>query len=92
MDLLKTEERANLPEFCDEEGFMLLASSIEGVFRPILEEIQDHSDRSLSDSIPSRLDVKDHYLCNCSFRRGEENQALDNGLENSVINFVHMWS
>ena len=61
---------------------MLSASSIESVFHPILEEIQDHRDRSLADSIPSRLDVKDHYQCNHSFQRGVENQALGNGLDN----------
>ena len=59
--LLKTEERTNCPEFCDEEGYMLSSSSIESVFHPILEEIQYHRDRILADSIPSGLDVKEHY-------------------------------
>ena len=89
--LLKVEGRTNFPEFCDEEGYMLSESSIESVFHPILEEIKDHRDRILSESIPSGLDAKDHYQCNHYFSRVAENQALENGLENSVINFVHRW-
>ena len=38
--LLKSEGRTNLPQFCDEEGYMLLESSIGSVFQPITEEIQ----------------------------------------------------
>ena len=62
------------------------------MFHPILEGIKEHRGSSLVDSIPSRLGVKDHYLCNRSFRRRAENQVLDNGLDNSVISFVHRWS
>ena len=68
---------------------MLLTSSIESIFNPIMEEIQEYRDRSLEDSIPRRLEAKDHYQCNCSLRRGADNQPLGNGLENSVINFVY---
>ena len=71
---------------------MLSESSIESLFYPIPEEIQDHRDRSLSESITIGLDTKEHYQCNRSFRRGADNQELEYGLENSVINFVHRWS
>ena len=71
---------------------MLSTSSIESVFHPILEEIQYHRDRSLADSIHRGIVAKGHYRCNHYFRRGAENQVLDNGLENSVLNFVHRWS
>ena len=40
---------------------MLLESSIESVFHPIMEEIQEHRYRSLSDSITNGLDAKEHY-------------------------------
>ena len=39
MVLLKAEGRTNLPDFFDEEGYMLLASSTEKVFHPIMEEM-----------------------------------------------------
>ena len=48
VDLLKTEERTNFPEFCNEGGYMLSSSSIESVFHTILEEIQDNRYRSLA--------------------------------------------
>ena len=64
---------------------MLSASSIESVFQPVLEEIQDHRDRILSDFILSGLEFKGNYRYSCSFYRGAENQALENGFENSVI-------
>ena len=70
VDLLKIEERNNFPEFCNEEGYILSASSIESVFHPILEEIQDNRDRILADAIPSELVFKEHYQCNHSFCRG----------------------
>ena len=40
---------------------MLLERSIESVFHPILEEIPEHRYRILADSIPSSIDVKDHF-------------------------------
>ena len=35
--LLKSEGRTNCSYFCDKEGYMLSASSIESVFKPIME-------------------------------------------------------
>ena len=89
--LLKAEGSTNCPEFCDEEGYMISASAIESLFYPILEEIQEHRDRSLSDSVPSSIDNNEHYPYNIYFLRGEDNQALENGLYHLVINFVHRW-
>ena len=66
---------------------MLSESSIQSVFHPIMEEIQEHRDRILADSITIRLGTKEHYRCNLYFRREVENQVLDNELDNSVINF-----
>ena len=85
MDLLRAEGRTNCQAFFDKEGYMLLASAIESEFHPILEEIQEHRDRILADSIPSGIDSKENYRCNQNFRRGDKNQALENRLENSVI-------
>ena len=64
---------------------MLSASLIESVFQPVLEEIQEHRDMILSDFILSGLEFKGNYRYSCSFYRGAENQALENGFENSVI-------
>ena len=91
VDLLKSEEGTNFPAFCDEERYMLYSRSIESVFHPILEEIQDYRDRSLAYSINIGVDAREHYQCNHYFHRGAENQAMDDVLENSVINFVCRW-
>ena len=90
--LLKAEGSINFPEFCDEEGYMISASAIEILFHPILEEIQEHRDSSLSDSVLSSIDNNYHYPYHRYFLRGEDNQVLENGLYNLVINFVHEWS
>ena len=92
VDLLKEEGRTNCPVFSDEEGYILLVSSIESVFHPILEEILEHRGRSIAYSILAGLDAKDHYQHNRSYRRGSENQALENGLDNSGIKKIHIWS
>ena len=70
---------------------MLLASTIESVFHPIQDEIQDHRDRSLENSIPRGLDARENYQCNRSFFRGSKNQSLENGLYNPVMHLVHRW-
>ena len=56
-----------------------------------MEEIQEHRERSMTESVTIRIDAKENYRCNQSFLRGAENQELDNRLENSVINYVHRW-
>ena len=91
VDLLKAEVSNNFPELFYEEGYMLSSSAIESVFHPILEEIQDYRDRSLAYSINIGVDAREHYQCNHYFHRGAENQAMDDVLENSVINFVCRW-
>ena len=40
---------------------MLSEISLESIFHPILEEIQDNRDRILEDFIPSGIDAKDNY-------------------------------
>ena len=70
---------------------MLSAADIESVFRPILEYIRIQRDRKLADSIPRGLNFQEHYQCNCSFRRGAENQALENGVKENEIDFFHRW-
>ena len=41
---------------------------------------------------PEGLDIRSITNEIALSARGPENQELDNGLENSVINFVHIWS
>ena len=90
--LLKEEWENNCPAFCDMEGYMLSAAAMESVLYPIPEEIQIHRDRNLADSIPRGMNVLENYRCNRHFCRGAENQALDTGVRENVINFVHRWS
>ena len=40
---------------------MLLESSIESVFYPIMEEIQEHRDRILTDYIAIGIETKENY-------------------------------
>ena len=88
--LLKSEKRTNCPAFCDEEGYLLQASTLEGVIHPILREMQ--GTKQHRDEIPSTLDVTIWYRLARSCRRGAENTALDQGMSETVVNFVHRWS
>ena len=71
---------------------MLCAAATKSVFHPILEDIHIHRDRNLADSIPRGLNVQEHYRHNSSFHRCAEKQALENGVKENVMNFVHRWS
>jgi len=88
--LLQTERKTQCPAFCDEEGYMLSSSDIEGVFHPYLKEMQEE-DR-YAELIPRGLTVEENYLCFRSFRRGAEVTALNQKVEQTVIEFVHRWS
>ena len=90
--LLRAEGKSLCPAFCDDEGYQLSSSHIERVFHPILEELQGREGPLLSGLIPAGIKVRDHYRCSRSFRRGAESEALDNGVDPLVINFVHRWS
>ena len=90
--LLKSEKKTNCPAFCDEEGYQLSAGDIERVFHPILEELQSSANPVLAGLIPRGISVVEHFRCSRSFRRGAENEALDNGVDRNVINFVHRWA
>jgi len=87
--LLDFEDRSSCPAFCDEAGYQLESKDVEKVFHPILHSIQRNV--NFPDLIPQGLDVTVHYRCARSFRRGAENMALEEGLEDRVIQFVHRW-
>ena len=87
LDLLKEEEKTDLPAFCDMEGYMLSAAAIKRVFHIILDYIHIHRNIKLAEYTPRGLNVREHYRCNCSILRGAENQALKNGVKESLINF-----
>ena len=88
--LLKQERKSNCPAFCDEDGYLLRATDLEGVIHPILKEMQNAPEHL--DVIPRSLDVKLWYRLARSCRRGAENRALDQGVNPKVIDFVHRWS
>ena len=88
--VLRTEGKHSCPAFCDTEGYSLRASDIQAVFHPILEEMQ--AEERFNEFLPRGLDVKDHYLCFRSFRRGAETTARNQQLDRSIIEFVHRWS
>lgn len=88
--LLRDEERTNGPAFCDEEGYLLQASTLEDIIHPILMEMQTIP--KYKDEIPPSLDVTSWYRLARSCRRGAENTALDQGTSPEIVNFVHRWS
>ena len=88
--VLRMEQKHNCPAFCDVDGFALRASDIEAVFHPILADMQ-LEDR-FSEFLPRGLDVREHYMCFRSFRRGAETTARNQGVDKSVIEFIHRWS
>ena len=92
VSLLKEEGKTNLPKLYDMDFYMLSAAAIKSVFHPIMEDIQIYRDINLDESIPRGMNVRENYWWNNSFQIGVENQALDNGVKETVINFTHRWS
>ena len=88
--LLKEERKVECPAFCDNEGYQLYASVLEEVYHPILTQMQ--SDPNHRDVIPRGLDVTKWYMLSRSLRRGAENQALDNDIDDTTIELVHRWN
>ena len=88
--IFRRERKKNCPAFCDEAGFMLSAKDIEGVMHPILRKLQ--KTKEYSNDIPNKLEIEKTYRCYRSFRKGAENTALRNGVNEKTINFVHRWS
>ena len=87
---LQTEGRKQCPAFCDEEGYMLASSDVEAIFHPVLIRMQQ--EERYAELIPRGLKVEDNYLCFRSFRRGAEVTALNQKVDQTVIEFVHRWS
>ena len=92
LDLLKEEEKTDLPAFCDMEGYMLSAAAIKRVFHIILDYIHIHRNIKLAEYTPRGLNVREHYQCNCYLFRGVGNQVLDNDVKEILVNFIHRWS
>ena len=88
VQVLVSERKTDCPAFCDSEGFLLSESVVESVFHPILEELKSSGCQHISKGI----DVEENYHCFRSFRRGAEIQALNNGVSQVAIEFVHRWS
>ena len=87
---LQNEGKHFCPAFCDDEGYMLTSIAIESVFHPILEDMQG-MDRFRED-IPRNKDVRDYFRTFRSFRRGAENEALAQEVDELIIDFVHRWN
>ena len=87
--LLDQEERTNCPAFCDEEGYQLTPRCMEDVFHPILERMQLNP--KYAEEIPPGLDVRKWWRADRSMRRGAEIEALNAGIGDTTINFVHHW-
>ncbi len=78
------------PAFCDSEGYMLTATSLESVLHPILEDMQSKGKHT--EQVPAGLDVKVWIRLARSLRRGAENDALENDTSKTTIELVHRWS
>lgn len=88
--VLQTEQKHNCPAFCDVDGYALRALDIEAVFHPILANMQ--LEEHFSKFLPQGLNVWEHYMCFCSFWRGAETAARNQGVDKLVIEFIHRWS
>ena len=87
--ILKSEKKEGCPAFCDQDGYMLRAEDIEGVFHPILNSLQGAP--GLEQALPKGIDVENFYRCSRSFRRGAENTALVQKVDKTTVEFVHRW-
>jgi hypothetical protein len=89
VDLLREEAMMDCPAFCDSDGYQLRESDIEKVFQPILEELIKND--AMKHLWPRRLAIREYCRCFRSFRRGAENEALNNGVKEDTIKLVNRW-
>jgi len=89
VEILKSEKKENCPAFCDEEGYQMKEKEVEAVFHPILRMMQ--KDKKYAEMLPAELEIEGNYMCSRSFRRGSATTALNNGVDEVVIKFVHRW-
>ena len=88
--LRKEGNTTDCPAFCDEEGYMLTAPSLEAIMHPFLEEMQSKSVHA--EQIPVGLDVREWIRMARSLRRGAENDAIENDTSKTTIELIHRWS
>ena len=69
---------------------MLASSDVEAILHPVLIGMQQ--EERYAELIPRGLKVEENYLCFRSFRRGAEVTALNQKVDQTVIEFVHRWS
>ena len=85
---LAKERKSKSCAFCDEESFVSSSQKVEEVMHPVLRKLQKTN--RFGNDIPQSLDIEYHVEFR-SFRRGEENTALRNGVDRETIQFVHRW-
>ena len=87
--LLRDEGKSSCPAFCDKNSFQLTLADLEATLHPLLEELQ--IDDSFPGIIPRGVNVRVWWRLARSLRRGAEAEALDQGVSDLVIKFIHRW-
>jgi hypothetical protein len=90
VEVLKEENLAKCPAFCDERGYLLSVDDIEEIMHPVLVSLQGTPE--LAGVLPEGIVVKEKYKCYRSFRRGAVSTAKNIGIKDSAIELVHRWS
>jgi hypothetical protein len=89
--LLKEEGRNDTrtpgPAFCDESGFVLAYSTLNGWFHEEMVKLQ----RAHPETIPSDLDIVEVYNLYRSLRRGATSRATALNYSETVINLNNRW-
>ena len=87
--LLRDEGKTGCPAFCDVDSYQLSLSYLEAVMHPFLEGLQ--KDPLFPNVITKGVDVRVWWRLARSLRRGAEVEALEQGVSDTVIKFVHRW-
>ena len=89
VSLLRTEGKTGCPAFCDKNGYLLTLADLEATMHPLLEVLQ--KDDSFPGVIPRGVNVRIWWRLARSLRRGAEVEALEQGVSELDIKFIHRW-
>jgi len=84
---LMTEGNTEGPDFCDKEGWMLRSADIESVLFDQLRTLKESNEFTELDEVQ----VEAVFGISRSFRRGAQNTAVAEGVDDTAVKLVNRW-
>jgi hypothetical protein len=77
------------PSICDKDGFQLVSQVLNLKFWEALTNIWEQTPSLFMSNIKTADDIELHFNVVCSFRRGSDSRAIEQGLDKTVIDTVN---